>query len=145
MAVRTKLCSYLRSRKGSSAVEFIATAAMLILTFAVLISALIYVTTYYNASYICRRVVRTIEVTGEYDAAEIDALADGLGGSAMDDLTIRVDAHYFRQHCIQLRDEFRVTLTANYTIRILQFGGRPIEVRLPINVGLSGRSEVYWK
>ena len=145
MAVRTKLCSVLRSRKGSSAVEFIATTAMLILTFAVLISALIYVTTYYNASYICRRVVRTIEVTGEYDAASIDALAAGLGGNAMDDLTIRVDAHWFRNHCIQLRDEFRVTLTANYTIRILQFGGRPIEVRLPINIGLSGRSEVYWK
>ncbi len=43
MAAVRKLCGYLRSKKGSSAVEFIMTAAMLILTFAVLISALFFV------------------------------------------------------------------------------------------------------
>ncbi len=145
MAVRMKLCGYLRSRKGSSAVEFIMTAAMLILTFAVLVSALIYVTQYYNASYICRRVVRTIEVTGEYDEQTVSALANELGGRAMDDLAIQVEAHYFKAHKIQLRDEFRVTLTANYTIPIIQFGAQPLEVRLPISIRLSGRSEVYWK
>ena len=121
------------------------TAAMLILTFAVLISALIYVTQYYNASYICRRVVRTIEVTGEYDAATVNALANELGGRAMQNLAIRVDAHYFRAHRIQLCDQFTVRLTANYTIPILQFGRRSVNVRLPIQIRLSGRSEVYWK
>ena len=145
MAVRKRLYSYLHSKKGSSAVEFIMTAAMLILTFAVLISALIYVTQYYNASYICRRVVRTIEVTGEYDERTVNALANELGGRAMDDLEIQVEAHYVRSHKIQLRDEFKVTLRANYTIRILQFGRRAVEVRLPITIRLSGRSEVYWK
>ena len=145
MAVRKRLYSYLRSKKGSSAVEFIMTAAMLILTFAVLISALIYVTQYYNASYICRRVVRTIEVTGEYDERTVSTLANELGGRAMDNLVIRVEAHYVRNHKIQLRDEFKVTLRANYTIRILQFGRRAVEVRLPITIRLSGRSEVYWK
>ena len=145
MAVKMKLCGYLRSRKGSSAVEFIMTAAMLILTFAVLLSALIYVTQYYNASYICRRVVRTIEVTGEYDEQTVNTLANELGGKAMDDLTIQVEAHYVRSHKIQLRDEFRVMLRANYTIRILQFGRRAVEVRLPIAIRLSGRSEVFWK
>ncbi len=145
MAVRMKLCGYLRSRKGSSAVEFIMTAAMLILTFAVLVSALIYVTQYYNASYICRRVVRTIEVTGEYDERTVNALADELGGRAMDNLAIQVEAHYFRGRKIQLRDEFSVRLRANYTIPILQFGGRPVEMRLPITIRLSGRSEVFWK
>ena len=121
------------------------TAAMLILTFAVLISALIYVTQYYNASYICRRVVRTIEVTGEYDERTVNSLANELGGRAMDDLAVQVEAHYFRDRKIQLRNEFRVTLRANYTIPILQFGGRPVEVRLPITIRLSGRSEVFWK
>lgn len=145
MAVRRKLGACLRSRKGSSAVEFIMTAAMLILTFAVLISALIYVTQYYNASYICRRVVRTIEVTGEYDERTVNSLANELGGRAMDDLAVQVEAHYFRDRKIQLRDEFRVTLQANYTIPILQFGGRSVEVRLPITIRLSGRSEVFWK
>jgi len=145
MAVKMKLCGYLRSKKGSSAVEFIMTAAMLILTFAVLISAMIYVTQYYNASYIARRVVRTIEVTGEYDEQAVNALANELGGRAMDDLAIQVETHYFQGRKIQLRNEFRVTLRANYTIPILQFGARPVEVRLPITIRLSGRSEVYWK
>ena len=145
MAAVRKLCGYLRSKKGSSAVEFIMTAAMLILTFAVLISALIYVTQYYNASYICRRVVRTIEVTGEYDAATVNALANELGGRAMQNLAVQVEAHYFRGHRIQLRDQFTVRLTANYTIPIIQFGRRSVDVRLPIRIKLSGRSEVFWK
>ncbi len=145
MAARLRLFHRLRSRKGSSAVEFIMTAAMLILTFAVLVSALIYVTQYYNASYICRRVVRTIEVTGRYDVAAVNALADELGGRAMDDLSIQVEASYLQNRRIQLRDEFRVRLTANYTIRVLQFGRSSVNVRLPITIRLSGRSEVYWK
>ena len=65
MAAKISLRGYLREKKGSSAVEFIMTVAMLILIFAVLVSALVYVTQFYSASYICRRVVRTIEVTGE--------------------------------------------------------------------------------
>ena len=118
---------------------------MLILTFAILVSALIYVTQYYNASYICRRVVRTIEVTGEYDERTVNSLANDLGGRAMDDLAIQVEAHYVRDRKIQLRDEFKVSLRANYTISILQFGGRSVQIRLPITIRLSGRSEVFWK
>ena len=146
MAAILSLFKNLRSEKrGSAAVEFVATAAMLILTVAILISAMVYVTVYYNASYICRRAVRTIEVTGEYDAQDINALANSLGGQSMDHLAIQVEAHYVRGHCIQLRDEFTVTLTADYPIPILMFGSRPLTVRLPISIRLSGRSEVYWK
>ena len=146
MAAMIRLSNKLRTdKRGSAAVEFIMTAAMLILTFAILISAMVYVTVYYNASYICRRVVRTIEVTGEYDAQSISSLANSLGGQAMDHLEIQVAAHYVRNHCIQLRDEFTVTLTADYPIPILVFGGRPVTVRLPISIRLSGRSEVFWK
>lgn len=94
MAAKLNLRGYLREKKGSSAVEFIMTVAMLILIFAVLVSALVYVTQFYSASYICRRVVRTIEVTGEYNEQDIQALADELGGSALEDLDITVDATY---------------------------------------------------
>ena len=145
MAVKSKLCGCLRSRKGSSAVEFIMTAAMLILTFAMLISAMVYVTEYYTASYITRRVVRTIEVTGQYDEQQIDSLVSELGGDSLDDLSIQVDATYFKNRCIQLRDEFRVTLKATYPVNILQFGANPITLQLPVQIRLSGRSEVYWK
>ena len=145
MAAKINLRGYLRDRKGSSAVEFIMTVAMLILIFAVLVSALVYVTQFYSASYICRRVVRTIEVTGEYNEQDIRALTDELGGTALEDLDITVDASYFSGRKIQLRDEFTVHLTANHRINILMMGADPVYIDLPINIDLSGRSEVFWK
>ena len=145
MAAKMKFRGYLRDRKGNSAVEFIFTTAMLILIFAVLISALVYVTQFYSASYICRRVVRTIEVTGEYDELEIQSLADELGGTALEDLNISVTASYFRGRKIQLRDEFTVQLRAVHRINIFMMGGSPVSIDLPIEIKLSGRSEVFWK
>lgn len=145
MAAKMNLRGYLRERKGNSAVEFIFTTAMLILIFAVLVSALVYVTQFYSASYIARRVVRTIEITGEYDEQAIRTLADGLGGTALEDLNITVDATYFKDRKIQLRKEFTVHLDAVNRINILVMGDDPVSVDLPIEIDLSGRSEVYWK
>ena len=145
MAARMKLRGYLSDRKGNSAVEFIFTTAMLILIFAVLISALVYVTQFYSASYICRRVVRTIEVTGEYNEHEVQSLADELGGAALEELNISVAASYFRGRKIQLRDEFTVQLRAVHKINIFMMGGSPVSIDLPIEIKLSGRSEVFWK
>ena len=143
MAVRLR--NILRRKDGDAAVEFIMTTAMLIFVFAVLVSALVYITQYYNASFITRRVVRTIEVTGKYDEATVLALVDDLGGDALTDLDLTVDATYFTDNKIQLLDEFRVNLRAGYRIAVFQMGDSPIYVDLPINVGLSGRSEVFWK
>ena len=145
MAAKMNLRGYLRERKGNSAVEFIFTTAMLILIFAVLVSALVYVTQFYSASYIARRVVRTIEITGEYDEQAIRTLADGLGSTALEDLNITVDATYFKDRKIQLRKEFTVHLDAVNRINILVMGDDPVSVDLPIEIDLSGRSEVYWK
>ena len=145
MAAYCKFHRFMRQKCGNSAAEFIATAAMLILIFAVLISALIYVTEFYSATYICRRVVRTIEVNGEYDETYIRSLANDLGGTALENMRIDVSAHYFSGRKIQLRDEFVVQLRAVHPVNILMFGGNPISIRLPINVRLSGRSEVFWK
>ena len=141
MAARMKLRGYLSDRTGNSAVEFIFTTAMLILIFAVLISALVYVTQFYSASYICRRVVRTIEVTGEYNEHEVQSLADELGGAALEELNISVAASYFRGRKIQLRDEFTVQLRAVHRINIFMMGGSPVSIDLPIEIKLSGRSE----
>jgi hypothetical protein len=145
MAARLILRRSLRSKKGSAAVEFIFTTAMLILIFAVLVSALVYVTQFYSASYIARRVVRTIEVDGKYDEQAIRSLADGLGGTALEDLTITVDAQYLSGRRIQLRNEFTVHLTAVHRINIMMMQSTAVSINLPINISLSGRSEVYWK
>ena len=61
MAAKMNLRGYLRERKGNSAVEFIFTTAMLILIFAVLVSALVYVTQFYSASYIARSIIDNLE------------------------------------------------------------------------------------
>ena len=140
-----RLRGLLRSRHGDAAVEFISTAAMLILLVSALVTMLVYVTHFYTASYVCRRVVRTIEVTGEYDARRITELAESLGGNGMDELTISVDAPFRDGKRIQLRDEFTVRLEGSYPVSILTLGSRPLELRLPIKLRLSGRSEVFWK
>ena len=145
MAVSRKLSKVLRDRKGDAAIEFIMVTAMLILVFSVLVTALVYVTQVYNASYITRRVVRQIETTGEYNEHTVQSLVKELGGDALSGVKIQVEAGYCSGKKIQLRDSFSVTLTANYPVRIVQFGSSVISLDLPIQIRLAGRSEVYWK
>ena len=145
MAVSRKLSKVLRDRKGDAAIEFIMVTAMLILVFSVLVTALVYVTQVYSASYITRRVVRQIETTGEYNEHTVQSLVKELGGDALSGVKIKVEAGYCSGKKIQLRDGFSVTLTANYPVRIVQFGSSVISLDLPIQIRLAGRSEVYWK
>lgn len=145
MAVVKKLRSLLREKKGDEAVSFLMTTAMLVLIFAVLVSAMIYIMEYYNASYLCRRVVRSIEITGIYNETETMDLVSSLSGSGMEDIDVQVDAVYFSGNKIQLRQTFSVTLTSSYKITILQLGESPVTADLPIRVRVSGMSEVFWK
>lgn len=142
---RPGLRRLLRDQRGNSSVEFIMTTGLLILLFMTLVAAMIYVTQYYNASYICRRVVRTIETAGEYDATAIRTMAGNLGGGSLEDLEITVDAHYVSEHKIQLRENFHVTLEGLYKVNILQFGDNTVTLDLPISIKMSGMSEVFWK
>ena len=145
MAVASKLRSLLRDKKGDEAVSFLLTTAMLIFIFAALVSALIYIMQYYNASYICRRVVRSIEITGKYDQAEIANILGEIANPGLENMDIEVDAVYFAENKIQLRQSFDVMLSANYKITLLQIGSEPIELALPIKVKVEGMSEVYFK
>jgi hypothetical protein len=126
MAVVKKVRGLLRQKKGDEAVSFLMTTAMLVLIFAVLVSALIYIMQYYNASYMCRRVVRSIEITGVYDETETRDLVNSMASSGMEDIDVQVDAVYFSGRKIQLRQSFSVTLTASYKITILELGENPI-------------------
>ena len=143
--MKKKLLAFLRGTEGNFSVEFIFSTTMLILVFSVLVSALVYVTQFYSASYICRRVVRTIEVTGKYDTHAVNTLANELGGSALENLNISVDATYFSGNKIQLRNEFTVHLNAVHRINILMMRSQRFSINLPINISLSGRSEVFWR
>lgn len=145
MAVIHKFRSLLRQKKGDEAVSFLMTTAMLVFIFAVLVSALIYIMQYYNASYICRRVVRSIEITGVYDETATRNLVDDMASTDLDSIDIQVDTVYFSGNKIQLRQTFSTTLTANYKITVFQLGANPVEFTLPIKVKVAGMSEVYWK
>jgi hypothetical protein len=145
MAVVKKVRGLLRQKKGDEAVSFLMTTAMLVLIFAVLVSALIYIMQYYNASYMCRRVVRSIEITGVYDETETRDLVNSMASSGLEDIDVQVDAVYFSGRKIQLRQSFSVTLTASYKITILELGENPIVLTLPITVKVAGMSEVFWK
>lgn len=145
MAAVTKVRNLLREKKGDEAVSFLLTTAMLIFIFATLVSAMIYIMQYYNASYICRRVVRNIEITGRYDEAETKNIVNQMKSPDLEDIGVQVDAVYFSGREIQLRQTFSVTLTASYRITILEFGENPIVVELPIKVKVAGMSEVFWK
>ena len=145
MAVVKKLKNLLQDKKGDEAVSFLLTTAMLVFIFATLVSALIYIMQYYNASYICRRVVRSIEITGQYDETETTNIVKDISNPGLEDIDIQVDAEYFSERKIQLRQTFSVTLSASYKITILQLGNDPLELSLPIRVKVVGMSEVYWK
>jgi hypothetical protein len=145
MAVVKKLRSLLREKKGDEAVSFLMTTAMLVLIFATLVSAMIYITQYYNASYMCRRVVRSIEISGQYDETETANMVNQMKNSDLKDTHVQIAAVYFSGKKIQLRQTFNVTMTASYRITILELGRNPITVDLPIRVKVSGMSEVYWR
>lgn len=145
MAVVNKIRSLLRQKKGDEAVSFLLTTAMLVLIFVTLISAMIYIMQYYDTSYLCRRVVRSIEITGVYDETETRDIIDRMKNSDLEDIDVQVDAAYFSGKKIQLRQTFSVTLTASYKITILELGENPIVMNLPIRVKVAGMSEVYWK
>ncbi|MBE6905122.1 MAG: DUF4320 family protein [Ruminococcaceae bacterium] len=145
MAVVNKIRSLLRQKKGDEAVSFLLTTAMLVLIFVTLISAMIYIMQYYDASYLCRRVVRSIEITGVYDETKTSDIINQMKNSDMEDIDVQVDAAYFSGKKIQLRQTFSVTLTASYRITILELGENPIVMNLPIHVKVAGMSEVFWK
>ncbi|MPM43975.1 hypothetical protein SDC9_90653 [bioreactor metagenome] len=145
MAVVNKIRGLLRQKKGDEAVSFLLTTAMLVLIFVTLISAMIYIMQYYDASYLCRRVVRSIEITGVYDEPETRDIINQMKNSDMEDIDVQVDAAYFSGRKIQLRQTFSVTLTASYKITILELGENPIVMNLPIRVKVAGMSEVFWK
>ena len=140
-----KLKSLLTDRRGSEAVSFLLTTAILLCIFATIVTAFVYISQSYNAAYLCRKVTRQIEVTGEYDRTEIDSLLSEIEGGDLQNLEINVTADYFAENKIQLCEDFTVKLTADYKIKIVQVGSKTLELSLPIRVQVDGMSEVYFK
>ena len=137
----------LRSRSGDVSTDFIFDVGTKVFLLFVLFAMMIYVMQYYNASYVCRRVVRSIETTGEYNESDIQSLVKRLSSGGLEDIDIHVTASFLpkTQH-IQLRDDFQVDFRAKYPIKIAMIGSSaPLEFRMPIQISMAGMSEVFWK
>lgn len=143
--MKRSLRRLLRNKRGDAAVEFISMALLMILLFATLITGLIYVTKYYNASYVCRRIVREIETNGEYDEGLAVSRADALGVNTTVSCAAKNGAVLGSGAKLQLLDEFTVTLHTQYIITICDLGSNSIDIPMPIDVSMSGMSEVYQK
>ena len=140
-----KLKRLLTDRRGSEAVSFLLTTAMLLCIFATIVTAFVYISQSYNAAYLCHKVTRQIEVTGVYDRTEVNSLLSQIEGGDLQNLEIDVAADYFTENKIQLCEDFTVKLTADYKIKIVQVGSKTLELSLPIRAQVGGMSEVYWK
>lgn len=135
----------MKDRRGNEAVSFLLTTAMLLCIFSTIVMAFCYITQSYHANYVCREVTRRIEVCGEYSETEVTQYLAGASNSDLKNPKIKVDAAYWKEQKIQLRDNFQVTYTADYPIKIVQMGSHDLSIDLPIQIKLTGMSEKYWK
>ncbi len=135
----------LKDQRGSEAVSFLLTTAMLICIFATIVTAFVYVSQSYNASYLCRKITRDIEVNGAYNQSQVEKLLTQIENDDLKDLQVEVNTNYLADKKIQLRDSFTVRLTGSYNIHLIQIGSETVELPLPIKVQVRGMSEVFWK
>ena len=140
-----RLRQLLKDKRGGEAVSFILTTCMLLCIFTTIITAFAYVSQCYNASYLCRRITRDIEVCGQYKQTEVEQLLNEVQNDELQNLHVEVDASYLTEKKIQLRQPFSVELTGEYKVKLGQVGSDTLEIRLPIKCSVSGMSEVYWK
>lgn len=147
--MRSTVITRLKSKKGDIAIESLFSILVYLLTFVTILMALVYVLQVYKACYVCRRVVRDIEIRGQYTAATELDLANQLGGAALSGLSVTIsDVEYWDAATgkIQLQKPFTITLSAYYDVKIASYGAEdPLSLRLPITIKLKGYSEKYWK
>jgi hypothetical protein len=94
-----------------------------------------------NITYMARRIVRAVELEGTASAAGavFTELKAGLG---LPDATYSID----RTGRIQIREDFTVTVTSPYVIRLFDPAlGPPAELSVVFGARLTGVSERYWK
>lgn len=136
----------LHDKRGmGEAVSFLAASALLLLIFVSLFYGLVYVMNTYNASYMCRKITRQVEITGVYDDTVATDLLNEMDNGNLSNLEVSCDASYFSDNKIQLRDSFSIAVSADYQMPIARFGDTPITITLPITVEVVGLSEVFWK
>ena len=137
----------LRSRKGEMYYELIIKTLIVVVFLLTVINLYNVFIQYQNVNYLCKRMVRAIEIEGQVNGS-IDALFNRLNGELGIDASYRVvQVSYFdASRRIQLRDPFTVEVTAGFDFEILNpMFGPPVVIHIPLSADMSGISEVYWK
>ncbi len=142
----------LKDNRGNGAVEFLASAMLLVLLFATFIVSLVYITNYYSACHVCRQIVEEIEQNGRYEGTKALLTSDIINDykDNLDNLKASIEIYTDEMpemagQKIQLRQKFIVKLTADYSIPIKVWSKTKTEIPLSIEVAIPGRSSVYWK
>ncbi|GHU94339.1 hypothetical protein FACS1894208_05240 [Clostridia bacterium] len=102
---------------------------------------------YQNVNYICRRVVRAIEVEGQVNG-NIDSVFNQLTAqlNINASYTVKNTSYWDYSRKIQLRDNFTVEVTATYDFQVLSpLFAPPVIISIPLKADITGMSEVYWK
>lgn len=145
-----RIMKAIRDKSGSEALEMVYGCAALC---ALILSAMMilgYAMQTNNVAYAGKRIARYIEVSGQANQTDLDALLRELLPNASKigaKVTIE-DVSYVNpaKRTIQLREKFTVHIKAKYPLTLANPGNfTPITFDLPINVYVNGQSEIYWK
>jgi hypothetical protein len=139
----------LKDNRGNEMLEMIITTVVVILLMATCTSILVTFSKFDEVSAVCRRITRSIEVSGIVDSTTY-SMVDELGtDSNLVSPTVSVDATYYDSAAgkIQIRDTFKVTVTCGYKVEIIvpDFTSSSVYVTLPLTARMTGMSEVFWK
>lgn len=142
----------IENKSGSEVIEMVySTMAlmMLILSTMLIIGYAIQVN---QVSYAGKRVARYIEVAGQADQTDMDTLLNELlPNKNYLGATVSVTADNWENVAsrkIQLRENFTVHISASYPLTLANPGdgsAYTFTLGIPINVYITGQSEVYWK
>lgn len=145
--------SFVKSEKGSEAVEMVASTAFICIMLMSLMMILTYAIQLNQVSYAAKRIVRGIEISGMANKKELeDSLGTFIHNKDALKLEIKADApdgwYGGTDDKIQLRNHVVVTIEGSYPLLLANpgFGDNMLwELRLPIRVAVSGQVERYWR
>lgn len=143
-----RICKLMKDKTGSTMIGALVGTLMCLMILLTCISVLAFFSYYNEVQYICRKMVRTIEVSGLVDEQTYLVFDELKAATGKTDAAIIIDANYFdtENTKIQLRETFTVTVSDSYTFKI--FNASPegaLAISIPIEISYTGVSEKYWK
>lgn len=140
-----------RRRRGSEAVEMIATTAMLLTLILVLLTIMAYLIEYNQVNFATKQCARSIEITGTVPSqSELDMMFRNLLGDTefLPREARNIEIEYIGingGNKVQLKDTFTLTGEAIYRIHLINPGYyNGFKIDMPIHVHVVGMSEVYF-